>query len=81
MPEQEHTNASKTTIEIEASPSLWSLSFTLTLVILRATDHINWHWVWVTAPAWIPGLILFVWGFIIFVSNKGSGDDNSQPIS
>jgi hypothetical protein len=42
-----------------------SLPFiTLILVILKLTGVIDWSWVWVTAPMWIPiaflGVILFI---------------------
>jgi len=39
-----------------------SLPFiTLILVILKLTGVINWSWVWVTSPIWIPiALVLFI---------------------
>jgi uncharacterized membrane protein len=34
---------------------------TLILVILKLTGVINWSWVWVTSPIWIPiALVLFI---------------------
>jgi hypothetical protein len=39
-----------------------SLPFiTLILVILKLTGVIDWSWVWVTSPIWIPiALVLFI---------------------
>jgi hypothetical protein len=38
---------------------------TLILVILKLTGVIDWSWVWITSPIWIPiALVLF----ILFVS-------------
>jgi hypothetical protein len=34
---------------------------TLILVILKLTGVIDWSWVWITSPIWIPiALILFI---------------------
>lgn len=34
---------------------------TLILVILKLTGVIDWSWVWVTSPIWIPiALVLFI---------------------
>ena len=34
---------------------------TLILVILKLTEVIDWSWVWVTSPIWIPiALVLFI---------------------
>jgi hypothetical protein len=43
-----------------------SLPFiTLILVILKLTGVINWSWVWVTSPIWIPIALIF---FILAVA-------------
>jgi hypothetical protein len=43
-----------------------SLPFiTLILVILKLTGVIDWSWVWVTSPIWIPIALLF---FILAVA-------------
>ena len=43
-----------------------SLPFiTLILVILKLTGVINWSWVWVTSPIWIPIALVF---FILAVA-------------
>ena len=38
---------------------------TLILVILKLTGGIDWSWVWVTSPIWIPIALIF---FILFVA-------------
>ena len=38
---------------------------TLILVILKLTGVINWSWVWVTSPIWIPIALVF---FILAVA-------------
>lgn len=38
---------------------------TLILVILRLTGVIDWSWVWITAPIWIPIALIF---FILAVA-------------
>jgi len=43
-----------------------SLPFiTIILVILKLTGVINWSWVWITSPIWIPIALVF---FILAVA-------------
>lgn len=35
---------------------------TIILVILKATNHIDWSWIWVFAPTWIS------WSFSILIT-------------
>jgi hypothetical protein len=48
------------------------LLLALGLVVLKALNLIDWSWVWVLAPLWIPlagGLLLcMIWGSIIFLA-------------
>lgn len=45
----------------------------LIFIVLKLTDLIDWSWVWVLAPFWIPaclaivGIIIYL---IIFICNK-----------
>lgn len=45
----------------------------LIFIVLKQTDLIDWSWVWVLAPLWIPaclivvGIIIYL---IIFICNK-----------
>lgn len=45
----------------------------LIFIVLKLTDLIDWSWVWVLAPLWIPaclivvGIIIYL---IIFICNK-----------
>ena len=53
------------------------------LVLLKATDNIDWSWVWVLAPFWIPfGIaLLIVIGLLIgavIVSSKGNNSTTSN---
>jgi uncharacterized membrane protein len=34
----------------------------IVFITLRLTKVIDWPWVWVLAPSWIPGVILLVIG-------------------
>lgn len=39
------------------------------LVLLKATDNIDWSWVWVLAPFWIPlGIALVVIALLVIVA-------------
>lgn len=39
---------------------------TLVFIILRLTGLIDWSWVWVLSPVWIPGLLFAaVFAFIL----------------
>ena len=41
---------------------------TLIFITLKLCKVINWSWVWVLAPVWIPvGLIIFIIGIYIIV--------------
>ena len=36
-------------------------ALTIAFIVLKLTHYIEWPWVWVLAPAWIPiGLIILV---------------------
>lgn len=49
------------------------------LVLLKATDNIDWSWVWVLAPFWIPfGIaLLIVMGLLIGAAIVSSKRNNS----
>ena len=52
---------------LNSSISLGFMTFVVFL-ILKLTDKINWSWIWVTSPLWIPlglGVALFLIGVII----------------
>lgn len=39
---------------------------TLVFIILRLTGLIDWSWVWVLSPVWIPGLLFAaIFAFIL----------------
>lgn len=45
----------------------------ITFLVLKLTDVINWSWIWVTAPLWIPfsiGIFFFVVLTIIWILAK-----------
>ena len=39
----------------------------LIFMVLKLTNYIDWSWWWVTAPLWIPILILGIIGLIAIV--------------
>lgn len=45
----------------------------IVFIVLKLTDLINWSWVWVLAPFWIPACVAIVEVIIyliIFICNK-----------
>ena len=32
----------------------------IVFLVLKLTDNIDWSWLWVTAPLWIPASAIFV---------------------
>jgi len=40
-------------------------ALTITFIILKLTGHIEWAWVWVLSPMWIPLALLAV--LMVFV--------------
>ena len=38
----------------------------LIFLVLKLCNVINWSWWWVTAPLWIPIVLLFAIGLVIF---------------
>ena len=43
----------------------------LIFMVLKLTNYIDWSWWWVTAPLWIPILIIGIIGLIaIYYINK-----------
>lgn len=40
---------------------------TIAFIVLKLTGVIDWSWVWVLAPLWIPWSIFFVIGFVILL--------------
>jgi hypothetical protein len=48
-------------------PALLAVAF----IVLKLTGVINWSWLWVLAPLWIPLVILVVCGvFMLIVLNR-----------
>jgi hypothetical protein len=39
----------------------------LIFLVLKLTDHIDWSWWWVTAPLWIPLILLLVGLIFLFL--------------
>jgi hypothetical protein len=37
----------------------------LIFMVLKLTDNINWSWWWVTAPLWIPVLLVLGFGIML----------------
>jgi hypothetical protein len=44
----------------------------LIFMVLKLTNYIDWSWWWVTAPLWIPIIILGVVGLIalLYIKNR-----------
>ena len=39
----------------------------LIFMVLKLTDNIDWSWWWVTAPLWIPVLLVIGFGIMLFL--------------
>lgn len=50
----------------------------IVFVILKITSVINWSWLWVLSPLWIPWLIFGVLLIVIFLYNYCSGHRNTS---
>lgn len=49
----------------------WGL-LTIVFIVLKLTKVINWSWLWVLAPTWIPVSIIIIIGIILWIINKKS---------
>jgi hypothetical protein len=45
-------------VSITVGPGLGGL-LTVLFVALKLTNHIDWSWLWVLSPLWIPWAIIF----------------------
>lgn len=43
---------------------------TIVFVVLKLTNLIDWSWIWVLSPVWIPIVILIILGIISFGIEK-----------
>lgn len=43
---------------------------TIAFIVLKLVGIINWSWVWVLAPIWIPILIVLIVLFVLFRISK-----------
>lgn len=46
---------------------LLAVSLTVLFVYLKLTHQIDWHWVWVLAPAWVPPSIVILILLVLFL--------------
>lgn len=53
-------------IRIVISADVYTI-LAIVLIILRRTDRIDWPWVWVTAPLWVPLVVAAVAGLWVAV--------------
>lgn len=56
----------ETTKTVYAGPSAAMLLGVL-FVGLKLTGHIDWSWLWVTAPFWVPFLLALVLFVVVFL--------------
>lgn len=54
------------TVSVYAGPSAAMLLGVL-FVGLKLTGHIDWSWLWVTAPFWVPFLVSLVLFVVVFL--------------
>ena len=47
---------------------------TLVFLVLKLTNHIEWSWLWVFSPLWIPALFFgTIFGFILIGGRIAKG--------
>lgn len=42
---------------------------TIVFIVLKLTKYIDWSWLWVLSPLWLPIAFILVIGFILFIIN------------
>ena len=53
-------------VELESDSDFWYIYILfLIFLVLKFTGFIDWAWIWVFAPLWIP-LVLFIIGMIFY---------------
>lgn len=64
------SNSTTATTTIPSSTTLLGILF----VGLKLTGHINWPWIWVLSPFWIPLVVamvlLFIVGILYAIANS-----------
>lgn len=55
-----------TTATVSAGSGFFGL-LTIAFIVLKLTGVIDWSWLWVLAPLWIPWAIFLFIGFVILV--------------
>lgn len=43
---------------------------TIVFIVLKLTKYIDWSWLWVLSPLWLPIALVLVIGFILFIINS-----------
>lgn len=62
----------ETTKSVKKSYSLSTPVF-LVFLILKLTGVVNWSWLWVLSPLWIPlVMMIFVLGFLVLIAYLAS---------
>ena len=42
----------------------------IVFITLKLTGHIDWSWLWVLSPIWIPGIIVALWLLLRTLGNE-----------
>jgi hypothetical protein len=50
--------------------SLFAMALTIAFITIKLSGHIEWSWLWVFSPLWIPVASLLTLYLIIFVAAK-----------
>lgn len=58
----------KKTVVKKTSVSIFGLLGIL-FIALKLTDQIDWSWLWVLSPFWLPTALVFGFGFIVVVAS------------
>ena len=62
----------KTTKSVKKSYSLSTPIF-LVFLILKLTGIVNWSWLWITSPLWIPlVMMILVLGIVVLIAYLAS---------
>ena len=56
-------------------------TLTIIFIVLKCLHIINWKWIWVLSPTWLPTVVIIIIGFIyieLHGGNDGQEESNNE---
>jgi len=57
--------------------NMYSILITLIFILMQYINIINWHWIWIISPLWIPlafaiviMIVIYLFKFIIYLTDR-----------